>query len=172
MNIWMHDDEIKAIEGYLKPTDLFFEWGSGGSTIKFGKMVSKYVSVEHDYNWYMKMNNELRNRGLAHKVFLFHVPSNHPRTFPTKYEEFENYINFKYDDKTKFDKILVDGRGRQFCAESALSFIKEDGLLFVHDYFERNRYLSIEDNYDLISSIRHTPQTLAIFRPKEGRARG
>lgn len=46
MNVWMHTDEINAIERNLNPSDCVFEWGAGGSTIHFGKQVSQYISVE------------------------------------------------------------------------------------------------------------------------------
>lgn len=168
MNVWMHTDEINAIERNLNPSDCVFEWGAGGSTIHFGKQVSQYISVEHDKTWFNLINQEIINRQLKHKIFLFHCPANSKRTIPTKYEQFENYINFFPDgiNQNQFDKVLIDGRARQFCATSALQFIKPDGLLFVHDYFDRPRYFMIEEQWELMESIRHTPQTLAIFRPR------
>ena len=168
MMVWMHDDEIKAVERNLKPSDWVFEWGAGGSTIHFGRMVNKYVSVEHDEEWHRLVNRNVRNLQLAHKVFVFHCPQNQERTIPTRYEQFEDYINFIPDNykDIKFDKVFIDGRARQFCAVSALKFIKPDGLLFVHDYFERERYFSIEQGWELVDAVRHTPQTLAIFRPR------
>jgi len=168
MNIWMHNKEIQTIEKSLKPTDYMFEWGAGGSTLHFSKKVSKYVSVEHDESWYNLVLRHIRNLGLMSKVMLFHVEPNAPRNIPTKYQEFENYINFipQNYNEIKFDKVFIDGRARQFCAMSALSFMKPDGLMFIHDYFERERYFSIEQEWELVEAVRDTPQTLAVFRPR------
>ena len=168
MIVWMHDKEIAVIEKYLKPTDFMFEWGAGGSTLHFAKQVNKYVSVEHDKDWYNLVLRYVRNLGLMSKVMLFHVEPNAPRTIPTKYEQFHDYINFIPDtySEIKFDKVFIDGRARQFCAMSALKFIKPNGLMFIHDYFERERYFSIEQRWELVDAVRDTPQTLAVFRPR------
>lgn len=169
MKIWMHQREIDMIQSYLKPTFRMFEWGSGGSTLQFGAMVKEYHSVEHDRIWYDEVRKAIRLQGLANKIFIHHVPENISRTIPTLKEQFTDYINFfpeNLNKQDKFDAVLVDGRARQWCAESALEFLASDGLLFCHDYFEREHYKSIEEHYELIDAVKDTGQTLAVFKPK------
>lgn len=168
MKVWMDSKEISLIEKYLKPSFRMFEWGSGGSTIHFGSKVAEYHSVEHDLNWYKEVNAAIRAKGLQSKIHIYHVPENKPRTIPTQKEQFESYINFFPDgltDENKFDAVLLDGRARQWCAESALRFLASDGFLFVHDFFDREHYKSIYDLYELYDSVQDTEQTIAVFKP-------
>ncbi len=47
MNPWMTEKEITTIESHLDDSHVMFEWGCGGSTLRFSKSVNKYYSVEH-----------------------------------------------------------------------------------------------------------------------------
>ena len=58
--VWMHEEEKAVIEKYLNPDVTMMEWGSGGSTIEFSKQVKKYYSVEHNWEWYNKVNNVIK----------------------------------------------------------------------------------------------------------------
>ena len=65
INPWMSRDEIGMIEGYLKPSFKMLEYGSGGSTLYFSRLVKEYYSVEHDVEWYEKITKTLN-----HYIFL------------------------------------------------------------------------------------------------------
>ena len=56
---WMQEKEFIMITDVLNDDTVMLEWGSGGSTIAFSSMVSKYYSIEHDEEWYNKIKLEL-----------------------------------------------------------------------------------------------------------------
>ena len=148
MTPFMTSDEISFIEKEYNKNDIVLEWGSGGSTIQFSKLVKKYYSIEHDREWYDKVNSVK-----PENVSYFFVAQNLPRTFPTKKEEFIDYI--KYINKLnvkKFDIILIDGRARAYCAKEALNYIDKNSKVIVHDW-ERAEYKGILQDYDIISQI-------------------
>ena len=63
--------------------------------------------------------------------------------------------------------LLVDGRARVACAVYALRHIREDSLVFIHDFFKRvktREYGRVFDYYDKVAGV----DTLVLLKPKEG----
>lgn len=148
----MSSVEINKIISYLNPEYKFFEWGCGGSTVHFSKYVKLYRSIEHDLGWY-----DTISRLSIQNVELYHYDNR---------DNYSNYIHAINNYPDIYDIILVDGRCRVKCAINAKQFLKPNGILFVHDFFTRPYYFPISDHYTLLESesIKHTPQTLGVFR--------
>jgi len=147
-NPWMPEQEISSIVGRLCLTDTMLEWGAGGSTLLFPKFVKKYYSIEDNVDWYNKIKPLI-----ADNTSLYLVLPNLPRTMPTKKEEFEDYINAVTTlNVSVFDKVLIDGRARQWCALSVLPFLSTKSIVFIHDW-SRQRYHSVLTYYVLLEEI-------------------
>lgn len=163
MTPWMHDSEILLILKYLYYTDTMLEWGSGGSTTYFPHFVKNYYSIEHDKEWFNKVEKEI-----PENVKYFHVPWDSPRTIPTKRAQFDTYI--KHVDKLgikKFDKVLIDGRARGWCAEHILKYLHKDSIVFIHDFWNRPQYHIVFDWYEELDSIKRPGlQTIVALKPK------
>lgn len=160
---WMDDSEILLILKHLYYTDTMLEWGSGGSTLYFPYFVKKYYSIEHDTEWSKKI--ELKK---PQNVEFHHVPWDSPRTIPTQFEQFETYVHYiKKLGIKQFDKILIDGRARGWCAEMALQFLHKDSIIFMHDFWNRPQYHVVFNWYEELDSIK-TPglQTIIALKPK------
>lgn len=159
---WMDNREIKLIESYLTKDDIMLEWGCGGSTLYFPKFVNKYYSIEHNKEWFEKIKKEVFDN-----VNINYVSNNLPRTHPTKKEQFLDYIN-SVDNLgvNKFDKVLIDGRARNFCAEKIIPYLKEDSVVFIHDFWKRYRYHNVFNWYKEVDSIKNTNQTLVALKLK------
>lgn len=156
----MNDEEVACIESYLKDDQAFFEWGSGGSTLHYSQFVKEYYSVEHNKGWFDKINAKKadnvtynyvpvsesrldkdldgaasiilsRSPGVTERDGKLRWSTLHDRADWHKYVD---YIKFPGTLDKKFDVVLVDGRARAFCAYSALSILKDDGVLFFHDW--------------------------------------
>jgi len=148
MTPYMSTEEISFIEKHLKPNDSMLEWGSGGSTIHFSKLVAKIYSIEHDKNWFNKVDYIK-----PENVEYYFVKQNSPRTRPTKQEEFIDYINFIDEiGVAKYDVVFVDGRARKFCALKALDYVDQNSKVIIHDW-ERPIYKEVLDSYDIIDEI-------------------
>lgn len=165
MTPWMDKTEIDLIISKLRLTDKMLEYGSGGSTTIFSKYVSKYYSIEHVENWHDDVSKELISQELTHIDYHL-VKPDYPRTIPTKYEEFKTYIEYPKNFNVKFDKVLVDGRGRQYCAEFIIPYLHKNSIVFIHDYFTRPQYHLIEQWYNVIDSVKNTTQTIVALSPK------
>tara|TARA_Y100001963_G_scaffold160065_1_gene267534 strand:- start:2667 stop:3287 length:621 start_codon:yes stop_codon:yes gene_type:complete len=57
-----------------------------------------------------------------------------------RYNQFKTYVNYISELGVEtFDKVLIDGRARTFCAYKVLPYLKENSLVFIDDFF-RNSY--------------------------------
>ncbi len=176
---FMHKDEYEFITSHLKDDATMLEWGSGGSTLYFPKFVKKYYSIEHYEEWYNKVSNSLKKSDISNveQIFVPSSPENWDRpknwraikNFSTPTDFFTDYINHVDKINKKFDYILVDGRCRTQCALKALYYLKEDGILFFHDFYPRHQYgyHNVLNFYDEIGGIKHTNQTVVALKKKK-----
>lgn len=176
---WMHQKEIDLIRRYINPKTLMLEWGSGGSTFFFSELAGDYYSIEHDLRLGRKIKIRLflhrfisafTGGGWRQKIHFYLVkPNSANRSVPSKYEEFKDYIEIV--DRlgvARFDVVLIDGRAREHCAERVLKYIDRDSIVFIHDFFSPGReyYSRVLQWYEVIDSVKDTPQTLAALRKK------
>jgi len=153
--------EVDYIEAYMKKNNpTVFEWGMGTSTLRFPKYCKSYDSLEHNEDWYLKTKE--KNKQTNCRLHL--VKNNKPRTKPTKAEEFRDYINFiESFENEHFDVFFADGRARIFCIEKGLDKLKNDGIVFLHDYTpQRTNYHWIENFMNKIDQV----GALGIFKKR------
>jgi len=148
----MSNDEILFIEKNLNDDKTMLEWGSGNSTIYFSKFVKELVSIEHNYEWYLYVKNAIKWYNIDN-IKLYYVEPNEKVTIPSVKSQLIDYIEFPKTLNIIFDIVLIDGRARQHCAYSILDYIKENGLLFMHDFYDRTRYHNVLDIYDKVDEI-------------------
>lgn len=152
--------ERNLISKYLSHDKHMLEWGAGGSTLFFSKYVGKYTSIEHDKEWYEQVKLQMDDN-----VDLHHVLNNQPRTIPTDPIQFEDYINYVDVLNHKYDIVLIDGRARPHCAKKILPYLKENAIVFIHDFWARPEYHWVFDYYDEVESVKKG-QTIVALRKK------
>lgn len=158
---WMSDNEINMITSYLENSNVMLEWGSGGSTIYFPQFVKHYISIEHDMGWY----NEIKPH-VSNNVNYYHIGLDEPLSDPTQKNQILSYLNFvDLLGISKFDRILIDGRGRGWCAEKIIPYLKPTSLVFIHDYWNRPSYHIVEKWYDVVDFIKEG-QSLVVLKLK------
>jgi protein O-GlcNAc transferase len=158
---WMSESEIQTIVKYLKKDDVMLEWGSGGSTNYFPQFVKEYYSIEHDQNWFNEISQDLPSNVKYNFVGL-----DQPLTDPTQKQQIQTYIDFVDTlGLKKIDKVLIDGRGRGWCAEKVVSYLDENSIIFMHDYWQRPSYHIVEQWFDVIDYIKDG-QSLAVLKLK------
>lgn len=162
---WMSDSEIEMILKYLDKNDTMLEWGSGGSTLLFSMKVKKYHSIEHDASWYNNISKAIYSKK-NDNVFYHLVGTDEPLSQPTQKSQIQTYIDYvDVLNESKFDKVLIDGRGRGWCAEKILKYLHEDSIVFIHDYWQRPQYRIVEKWYDVVDKITDG-QSLVVLKPK------
>ena len=185
IGLWMDPKEVKLMEKYIKPTDVMLEYGAGGSTTYLPKLVDKYYSIEHLEGWYLKVWSSIEKNKLLNdthnNVSIHHINPDILRsetgaTGPRSYQEFQTYIEFPKTFDTKFDKVLIDGRARPHCAIFILKYLKEDSMVFIHDFWARPQYHNVLEYYDEVESVKdtivQTGGSMVALKPKNQTLRG
>ena len=165
MKPWMSDQEIDLVKKYLSEDKVMLEWGSGGSTCTFSPLVKEYYSIEHVKEWYENVEEFLKLQIYRSKVFNYLVEPDKPRTIPTKYEEFQTYIEYVDKLNKKYDIVLIDGRARLDCAKYIIPYLNENAVIFIHDYFHRPQYYKVTDYYTQVDAVT-SGQSIAAFKLK------
>lgn len=161
-------DEVEFLRKNLRMCDSVLEWGSGGSTLEIAKHVKQLYSIEHDEKWFRKLIQIIPSN-----VTLIHEPRNkeeksgHDGTL----EDYKNYVNapFFFLPDILYDVIFIDGRARVECAKCAVSLLKPDGIILIHDYrnpteqYRRYEYEIVEQFLDCIEGA----YALWKFKPKK-----
>lgn len=161
---WMSDKQVNMIQSYCKSDHTMLEYGAGGSTLYFSKYVKKYISIEHDINWY----NQIKKNDLNANIELHYCAPDNNIALPVwqaKPEDFRSYVSLVDQLPYKhYDRVLIDGRARVECAIKILDYISHDSIVFVHDFFERKRYHTLYDHYKLIDEDNVKQPSLAVFK--------
>ena len=128
---WFTYPAIFFLSSKIKPEMVVFEYGSGNSTLWWGKQVSSVTSYEHDLEWY----NSLRGR----------IPSN------VEYLHCELIYGGEYSKAilryvNRFDIVVIDGRDRVNCAKNSLGALRDNGVI-VWDNSDRGKY---EEGYSYL----------------------
>ena len=166
MQPWMSKEEINLIERYLKKDHITLEWGSGGSTAHFSKLVKEWNAIEHNKEWYQKV---LRDK--PKNVNLFYVGPDYKMSkrhgvsskWPIN-ENFRVYANFPNKLNKKFDVVLVDGRARKWCALEIIPYLKKESIVFIHDFWMRadRNYHDVFEYFDVIDKVTHGQSLVAL----------
>ncbi len=146
-------EESNFLKSYLNKSQIMLEWGAGWSTLEFSKYVKEYYSIEHNFYWYQRVKSRIESN-----TKIYYAPPNTRdlKWFPPDKrgdkESFKSYIGFADvlgSLGKRFDVVFIDGRARSFCALKALDFLKEEAVVFIHD-FGRPRYWDILRRYSIV----------------------
>jgi len=121
---WVTYGFIDFISDRLTKNMDIFEYGSGNSTLWYGKKVKSVSSIEHDKLWYESIENRMPQNVNLHYQELVYAGD---------YAAFSSRLN------KKFDMVIVDGRDRVNSIKHAIHSIKEDGIIVLDDS-EREAY--------------------------------
>jgi hypothetical protein len=145
---------IKAklwLDKNLKHNMILYEYGSGISTLYFSSKVKEIHSIEHDKDWYEKMNEKLQKMEKQNYEYSliepdFQYEKDSRRTSSIYNSQLENYqySNFKkyvksidkYPDKY-FDLIFIDGRARIACILHSIKKIQSGGFIVLDNSDEK-----------------------------------
>lgn len=167
---WITFETINFLKKTLRPSFKIFEYGGGGSTLFFIKRVHSVVTVEHDKEWFKKLEQLIQNKNTTNWTGFFIEPgkgdliNNPDAANPEHYSSLDkasngsNYKNYaiaidNYAD-SYFDLVLVDGRSRPSCIKHTLPKIRKGGFLIL-DNSDRAYYLVffkelLEKNFNCI----------------------
>ncbi|TJZ62076.1 FkbM family methyltransferase [Sphingobacterium olei] len=138
---WLTYSFLDFIEKRLSNELIFFEFGSGNSTLYFSKHVKNIYSIEHDKFWFETIKSDI------------------PKNVTLNYVSIENgeYEATPLRQNVHYDIILIDGRNRVSCIKNAVQRLTKSGVI-IFDDSERAKYAEI---FPLMESLgfKHIPFT-------------
>jgi len=154
---WLTFPVIDLLNNKINATSKIFEYGGGGSTLFFLDRAGEVVTVEHDKDWFVKLDELVSGDKRARWKGNFIAPEpaidaailepSNPADYASaddlfKQSTFKQYAK-KIDDYTDnyFDIVLVDGRSRPSCMAHSISKIKPGGWLVI-DNSDRAYYFN------------------------------
>lgn len=139
---WINYDARDYLDRIVKPDMSVFEWGSGGSTLYWSDYCAKVYSVEHDKEWYTLLSGVLASEGNGKVTYKNILPEKDDKkrdykrcsdfasaSIPGNWFPYVSQISTFPD--ASLDIILIDGRARNACVNSALDKLKKGGILIV-----------------------------------------
>jgi hypothetical protein len=128
---WMSQRAVRFLDRVLGPDMMGFEWGSGRSTLWFGRRLSRLISIESDPTWYERTQRKLRQRRLS-TVECHLIPLDHPMSEPTRavYPIMPRYVAAVHA-VGDLDLAVIDGHYRQACVLASLAKLKPGGYLLI-----------------------------------------
>lgn len=122
---WYTYSFLDAFSDRIPSNIRVFEYGSGNSTNWWADRTKEVTSVEHDPDWFDKVQSMLRSNA---KVLYRELEGG-------KYAQAINELD------EKFDLIIIDGRDRVNCAHASQTALSDSGVI-IWDNTERDRYQS------------------------------
>jgi hypothetical protein len=142
-------EELTAFLSFLTKDTIYFETGSGCSSILAKYYAKKTYAVEGCIKYYkIGIKNGLKD------VLIFKdlKPDDFTWSFPGKKSNLNDWKNYfqSYKKEYNADVILIDGRFKVATAMDIFDKIRDDTVILLHEYFERPSYFILEEYYDYV----------------------
>ena len=143
---------------YLENTNVYFEYGSGGSTYQASiRNNIKYIyTVESDIVWQKKLKYFIKKPNVC---YIFNEMDTCPNTWgnPGKNatelqkKQYSNRIKeLSKEEQDSIDLVLIDGRFRVACCLKCYDIIKDNCLIAFDDFLDRPEYHIVLEYFDII----------------------
>lgn len=152
---WWTLRSVKLVDRFLssRAQARVFEYGTGASTAFLARRSGRVTSIEHDPRWYSLAASKLS----GYRNVDLHLVEAHPPTTSTGCFsghpawggiDFRRYVDAIDDHAGAFDLIIIDGRCRDHCLNTAKHHVKPDGMI-LFDNATRSRYRGALESCDL-----------------------
>lgn len=94
-----------------------FEFGCGYSSVFWASKAEEVISIEDNPDWYLRWKEEFKAPNLDIRWR----------------DEGEGYFNAIFEDDDRYDVIVVDGKLRSECAETAVEKLADGGMIILDD---------------------------------------
>jgi hypothetical protein len=175
MQPFMSGAERALLESFLRHSDNYLEFGSGGSTVAAARLVRHHVTaVDSSRDWLANVEQACLAEGCPLKPVLIHadigpIGAWGMPTDPAVRDRWPSYYEAPWEHPAGLDAdlFLVDGRFRVACFMKTLLNCQPDSRIMIHDFASRVAYHVIREVAREIASA----EDLSVFVPIPGRHR-
>ena len=145
----LNSEELIAFLSLLTKDTIFFETGSGCSSVIAKYYAKKTYAVEGCKKYYeIGVKNGLKDSLLFNDL----KPDNPTWSFPGKRSNINDWKKYfqSYKKEYNADVILIDGRFKVATAMDLFDKIRNDTIILLHEYFDRPSYFILEKYYKYV----------------------
>ena len=155
-------NDMKMFYKYLNKANVYFEYGSGGSTYQASirDNIKKIYSVESDIKWQKKLKKKITNKNVNYILNdMDTIPGDwgNPGKNATEQQK-KNYSEqikkLGKEEQELIDFILIDGRFRVSCCLKCHNVIQDNCLIAFDDFLIRRKYHIVLDYFDIIDKTK------------------
>lgn len=142
--------DLIAFTSFLTKDTIFFEFGSGCTSVMAKYYTKKSYAVEGNREQYeIGLKNNLKDNIIFKDIKP--IKNGNLWSTPGKESSLQDWKNYfqAYKPEYNADVIFIDGRFRVACAFDIFNKIRNDTIILVHE-FHRDPYLIIGKYYDYI----------------------
>ena len=156
-------NELFGFLSFLTKNTIFFETGSGCSSILAKYYTKKSYAVEGCKYWYEK---GIKNGLKENLIFKDLKPDNYIWSYPGKKSSLDDWKKYfqSYDSSYNADVIMIDGRFKVATTLDIFDKIKDDTIILIHEYQERPIYFIIKNYYQYVY---HWDRLTAFIKKKD-----
>lgn len=121
---WYVNACVDKIKTWDLSDKIVFEWGSGGSSMWWAMKAKELYSVDHNYDWYQFVTNELKRVINADNWKIVYVDTHEGDQSASR----DSYIA-SFPQTVHPNICIVDGVHRYECAEYAVKVLKPEILI-------------------------------------------
>lgn len=158
MDPYLEKNDKKMFYNYLDKANIYFEYGSGGSTYQASirDNIRKIYSVESDISWQNKLKQIIKNKDVS---YIFNAMDTQPNnwgqpginaTNKQKCDYSGHITKLTRDEQYDIDLVFIDGRFRAACCLKCFDVINNNCLIAFDDFLNRPQYHVVLDYFDII----------------------
>lgn len=146
---------------YLDNINVYFEFGSGGSTYQASiRNIKTIYSVESDITWHKQIKQTIKNPNIN---YIYNEMNTIPNTWGNPGKNATNIQKINYsnqitklsiEEQNSIDLVLIDGRFRVACCLKCYDIIKDNCLIAFDDFLNRPQYHVVLEYFDIIENTK------------------
>lgn len=167
------NDDKKLFYKYLDNTNVYFEYGSGGSTYQASirKNIKNIYSVESDITWQKSLKKIIKTSNIN---YIYNEMETQPNKWGNPGKSATNIQKINYSDHIKklskeeqdnIDLVLIDGRFRVACCLKCYDIIKDNCHIAFDDFLNRPIYHIVLEYFDIIEKTEN--KRMVILKKKK-----
>jgi len=138
---WWSFAAIEAADR-LFPGKRIFEWGSGGSTLRYAQKGAQITAIEDDSAWMAAVQTALQMAGVADLVLMSYIPFDFDQP-----AQFANSAFCQALTDSSWDVVIIDGQDKSF--RERITFFRQaeplmqpGSIILVDDFWRYMELLS------------------------------
>ena len=162
MEPWLAKNDKNLLYKYLDNTNVYFEYGSGGSTYQASirENIRTIYSVESDSEWRKKLKQIITKPNIR---YIYNEMDTRPNNLGNPGKNATNIQKINYsnhmrklskEEQDSIDLVFIDGRFRVACCLKCYDIIKDTCLIAFDDFLNRAHYHIVLEYFDIIEKTK------------------